>query len=117
MAAIKKSAPFSFDGCSNYCVGQARAVARPAIVIPDQRVNPAQVTLTRILTPVSLCCPQARQPLPGLEVVAAARERCVDKIEQVEEIEYDEVVSLLVVVYSSLTVTKFNLKSHKKCIK
>ena len=101
MVAIKKSAPFSFDGCSNYCVGQARAVARPAIVIPEQRVNPAQ----------------ARQPLPGLEVVAAARERCVDKIEQVEEIEYDEVVSLLVVVYSSLTVTKFNLKSHKKCIK
>ena len=82
-------------------MGQARAVARPAIVIPEQRVNPAQ----------------ARQPLPGLEVVAAARERCVDKIEQVEEIEYDEVVSLLVVVYSSLTVTKFNLKSHKKCIK
>ena len=26
-------------------------------------------------------------------MVAAARERCVDKIEQVEEIEYDEVVS------------------------
>ena len=41
------------------------------------------------------CTPQARQPLPGLEVVAAARERCVDKIEQVEEIEYDEVVSLI----------------------
>ena len=29
-------------------------------------------------------------------MVAAARERCVDKIEQVEEIEYDEVVSLLI---------------------
>ena len=28
--------------------------------------------------------------------MAAARERCVDKIEQVEEIEYDEVVSLLI---------------------
>ena len=37
---------------------------------------------------------QARQPLPsyGLEPVAAAAERCVDKIEQVEEIEYDDVV-------------------------
>ena len=69
----------SFDGCSTYCVGQARAVVRPALVVPEQRINPAQ----------------ARQPLPGLEVVAAARERCVDKIEQVEEIEYDEVVSLV----------------------
>ena len=29
-------------------------------------------------------------------MVAAARERCVDKIEQVEEIEYDELVSLLI---------------------
>lgn len=34
---------FSFDGCSNYCVGQARAVVRPAVVVPEQRINPAQV--------------------------------------------------------------------------
>ena len=36
---------------------------------------------------------QARQPLPStaFKDVAAARERCIDKIETVEEIEYDEV--------------------------
>jgi len=66
-----------FDGCSNYCVGQARAVVRPALVIPQNRINPAQ----------------ARQPVASqvFEDVAAAQERCIDKIEHVEEIEYDEV--------------------------
>ena len=36
---------------------------------------------------------QARQPLPSTAFrdVAAAKERCIDKIETVEEIEYDEV--------------------------
>ena len=36
---------------------------------------------------------QARQPLPSTTFrdVAASRERCIDKIETVEEIEYDEV--------------------------
>jgi len=66
-----------FDGCSNYCVGQVRAVARPALVLPQNRINPAQ----------------ARQPVASqvFEDVAAAQERCIDKIEHVEEIEYDEV--------------------------
>ena len=51
---------------------------RPALVIPDNRINPAQ----------------GRQPVSTvLQDVAAARERCVDKIEHVEEIEYDQVVS------------------------
>ena len=66
-----------FDGCSNYCVGQAPARAlAPAVVIPEHHINPAQ----------------ARQEIavPVLENVAAA-ERCIDKIEEVEEIEYDEV--------------------------
>ena len=40
---LAKCLHFSFDGCSNYCVGQARAIARPAVVIPEHRVNPAQV--------------------------------------------------------------------------
>ena len=53
-------------------------MARPALVIPDNRVNPAQ----------------KRQRNPAtFSAVAAAGKRCVDKIEQVEEIEYDEVVS------------------------
>jgi len=65
-----------FDGCSNYCLGQARAVARPALVIPDNRLNPAQ----------------KRQRNPAtFPAVAAAGKKCIDKIEQVEEIEYDDV--------------------------
>ena len=34
-----------------------------------------------------------RDPGPVLGVVAEARERCIDKIEQVEETVYDDVVS------------------------
>ena len=67
---------FSFDGCSNYCVGQARAVARPAPVIPQPVVNPAQ----------------GRQEVQlSLAGVAAAEKRCVDKVEEVEEIVYEDV--------------------------
>ena len=67
---------FSFSGCSNYCVGQARAVARPAVVIPQHAVNPAQ----------------GRQQVElSLAGVAAAGKRCVDKVEEVEEIVYDDV--------------------------
>ena len=72
---------FSFDGCANVCYGQARAVVRPSpsFVNPERRRNPAQ---------------RRRKPAgQTFEAVAAAGQRCIDKIEQVEEIEYDEVVS------------------------
>ena len=75
---------FSFDGCANVCYGQARAVVRPApsFANPERRRNPAQ---------------RRRKPAgQTLESVAAAGQRCIDKIEQVEEIEYDEVVSVVV---------------------
>jgi len=68
-----------FDGCANVCYGQARAVVRPSpsFVNPERRRNPAQ---------------RRRKPAgQTLESVAAAGQRCIDKIEQVEEIEYDEV--------------------------
>jgi hypothetical protein len=59
-------------------------VARPAIrpaatfVNPNRRRNPAQ---------------RRRKPAGEMfEDVAAAGQRCIDKIEQVEEIEYDELV-------------------------
>jgi len=67
-----------FDGCVNVCYGQARAVVRPApsFVNPERRFNPAQ---------------RRRKPAgQTFEAVAAAGQRCIDKIEQVEEIEYDE---------------------------
>ena len=63
------------------CLGQARAVVRPATTFanPEKRRNPAQ---------------KRRKPAgETFEDVAAAGQRCIDKIEQVEEIEYDEVVS------------------------
>ena len=56
-------------------------MVRPAssFVNPERRRNPAQ---------------KRRKPAgEAFEDVAAAGQRCVDKIEQVEEIEYDEVVS------------------------
>ena len=59
----------------------ARRPARPAtgFVNPNRRRNPAQ---------------RRRKPAgQTFEAVAAAGQRCIDKIEQVEEIEYDEVVS------------------------
>ena len=62
----------------------ARRPIRPAtgFVNPSRRRNPAQ---------------RRRKPAgQTLESVAAAGQRCIDKIEQVEEIEYDEVVSVVV---------------------
>ena len=67
---------FSFDGCSNYCVGQAPPLAQPAVVVPEVRTDPAQ---------------GRHQVQLGLAGVAAAGKRCVDKVEQVEEIVYDDV--------------------------
>ena len=63
------------------CLVQARAAVRPAatFVNPERRRNPAQ---------------KRRKPAgETFEDVAAAGQRCIDKIDQVEEIEYDEVVS------------------------
>ena len=68
-----------FDGCANVCAGQVRAVVRPALQTLPARRNPAQ-----------------KRRKPAGEVfrdVAAAGQKCIDKIEQVEEIEYDEIVS------------------------
>ena len=62
------------------CYGQARAVVRtaPSFVNPERRFNPAQ---------------RRRKPAgQTFEAVAAAGQRCIDKIEQVKEIEYDELV-------------------------
>ena len=51
-------------------------MARPAVVIPQHAVNPAQ----------------GRQQVQlSLAGVAAAEKRCVDKVEEVEEIVYDDV--------------------------
>ena len=51
-------------------------MARPALVIPQPAVNPAQ----------------GRQQVQlNLAGVAAAGKRCVDKVEEVEEIVYDDV--------------------------
>ena len=51
-------------------------MARPAVVIPQQAVNPAQ----------------GRQQVQlSLAGVAAAGKRCVDKVEEVEEIVYEDV--------------------------
>ena len=69
------------------CYGQARAVVRPDLrqtpsFKPERRRNPAQ---------------KRRRPAgQTFESVAAAGQRCIDKIEQVEEIEYDELVSKIV---------------------
>lgn len=62
-----------FDGCANTCVGQTRAVVREHIKVPH--VNPAQ---------------KRRKTGHTISEVAAAGQKCVDKIEQIEEIEYDE---------------------------
>jgi len=69
-----------FDGCVNTCYGQIRAVTIPQpirvpAVKPIRARNPAQ---------------KRRKTTNTLEKVAAAGKKCVDKIEQVEEIEYDE---------------------------
>merc|ERR1712123_229502 len=71
-----------FDGCATVCAGQARAAPRPALkrvrtlLNPQRRRNPAQ---------------RRRRPAgETFEDVAASGQRCIDKIEQVEEIEYDE---------------------------
>ena len=51
-------------------------MARPAVIIPQHTVNPAQ----------------GRQQVQlSLAGVAAAEKRCVDKVEEVEEIVYDDV--------------------------
>ena len=66
------------------CHGQARAVVRPApgFVNPERRRNPAQ---------------KRRKPAgQSFKEVASAGQKCIDKIEQVEEVEYDEVVGVTV---------------------
>jgi len=68
-----------FDGCAAVCQGQARAVLRPApsFVNPERRRNPAQ---------------KRRKPAgQSFKEVASAGQKCIDKIEQVEELEFDEV--------------------------
>ena len=51
-------------------------MARPAVIIPQHTVNPAQ----------------GRQQIQlSLAEVAAAEKRCVDKVEEVEEIVYEDV--------------------------
>ena len=67
---------FSFDGCANVCLGQARAVMRPAttFVNPERRRNPAQ---------------KRKKPVgETFGDVATAGQRCIDKIEQVEEMKW-----------------------------
>merc|ERR1712198_279353 len=72
-----------FDGCANVCLGQVRAVVRPSVKLPSVSVNP-----NRRRNPA-----QRRRKPAGqtFEAVAAAGQRCIDKVEQVEEIEYDEI--------------------------
>jgi len=71
-----------FDGCANVCLGQTRAVVRPGPVTPV--VGPVRP----VVNPS-----QGRRKAAGetFEAVAAAGQRCIDKVEQVEEIEYDEI--------------------------
>jgi len=65
-----------FDGCVNTCYGKTRAVVVPEIKVkPQRKINPAQ---------------KRRKTSQTFEDVAAAGQKCVEKIEQVEEIEYDE---------------------------
>ena len=64
-----------------FIIAKASPTRRPAtrFVNPNRRRNPAQ---------------RRRKPAgQTFDDVAAAGQRCIDKIEQVEEIEYDEVVS------------------------
>jgi len=95
-----------FNGCANVCSGAAPAplpaplpapapapLPAPAVVVEARRPQPARrrkVAVKRLKPKNPF---QARQPLPSTTFrdVAASRERCIDKIETVEEIEYDEV--------------------------
>jgi len=89
-----------FDGCANTCV--ATPIAPGPGPIPAHRPVPAPIPAHR---PVPAPAPiparalparnplQGRQPLGGTSFsdVAKAGKKCIDKIETVEEIEYDEV--------------------------
>jgi len=66
-----------FDGCANSCLGQRRIIKKKIpVTIPTRPVDPKQ---------------KRKEGGQTLERVAAAGKKCIDKVEQVEEIEYDEV--------------------------
>jgi len=97
-----------FNGCANVCAGAGPAplpaplplpvpapapAPAPAVVVEARRPQPARrrkVAVKRLRPKNPF---QGRQPLPSTTFrdVAASKERCIDKIETVEEIEYDEV--------------------------
>ena len=76
-----------FNGCSNVCLGSApviRVVEPVPQVIHPQIVHPINPNKAR----------RPAGPVVDLNIVAEAAERCVDKIELVEETEYEDTVSL-----------------------
>jgi len=91
-----------FDGCANVCLAGGPTV--PTIAAPAPIPAPAPVPIpapavveARAPVPARVVPArnpfQARQPLPqtNFNNVAAAGKKCIDKVETVEEIEYDEV--------------------------
>ena len=76
-------------------------IAVPVIQVPNDpfiitKASPTRRPATRFVNPNRRRNPAQRRRKPAgqtFEDVAAAGQRCIDKIEQVEEIEYDEVVS------------------------